>query len=88
MLGPALAAVGAIDVESDPLPGRTALKGAKLVEALATYRPGQELDFTIEELKELHIFRGAASHAESRRGIAELKRVQEQVSEREASQLS
>jgi hypothetical protein len=59
------------------------LKGAGLVRALADFPPVQELEFTEEELEQLRLLRGGASHAESRAGIRELRRVRAEASERE-----
>ena len=43
----------------------------KLVELLSRYDPAQEIGFTEDELSELLILRGRASHAQSNAGIAE-----------------
>jgi hypothetical protein len=44
----------------------------KLVKLLANYPPAQQLGFDAEELGELHILRGRASHAQSKAGMREL----------------
>jgi hypothetical protein len=58
------------------------LKGQALIDALAAYPPTLQVDATADELKALHQLRGRASHAESRAGIRELRRVRSAVSER------
>jgi hypothetical protein len=58
------------------------LQDDALVAALAAYPPAQELGFGEDELRELLILRGRASHARTRGGLDELLRVGEQVSDR------
>jgi len=47
----------------------------KLIEILTDFKPAKELGFTKDELKELLVLRGRASHAESKSGIRELRAV-------------
>jgi hypothetical protein len=54
-----------------------------LLELLAQFQPLQEIGVTLDELKELHVYRGRASHAKSRSGVAELRLVRNFTSERE-----
>ncbi len=46
-------------------------KDDQLICCLSDFPPAQELGFTMDELKQLHILRGRASHAESRSGVKE-----------------
>ncbi|HEX3804853.1 MAG TPA: hypothetical protein VHV75_18655 [Solirubrobacteraceae bacterium] len=55
------------------------LQDDDLVAALAAYPPAQELGFGSDELRELKILRGQASHAATRGGLSELLRVGEEV---------
>jgi hypothetical protein len=58
-------------------------KGRPLLELLAQFQPLQQIDVTLAEFQELHVYRGRASHAESRKGVAELRRVRGFTMERE-----
>lgn len=60
-----------------------AMKDDRLIASLAAYPPAVELGFTRDELEDLRVFRGRASHAESRAGSHELRQVQSAVTERE-----
>ena len=59
-----------------------ALQDDALVAALAAYPPAQELGFGEDELHELLVLRGRASHARTRGGLDELLRVGREVSDR------
>jgi hypothetical protein len=54
-----------------------------LLELLAQFPPLKEMDVTLDELKELHVYRGRASHAQSRSGVSELRHVRAFATERE-----
>lgn len=54
-----------------------------LLDLLARFPPLTELGVTFEELKELHAYRGRASHARSRSGVTELRHVRAFTTERE-----
>jgi len=58
-------------------------KGRALLELLAEFPPLREIDVSLAELRELHAYRGRASHAESRKGVAELRDVRMFTMERE-----
>ena len=49
------------------------VKGDQLISCLSDFMPAQQLKFTTDELRQLHILRGRASHAESRSGIDEYR---------------
>ena len=55
-------------------------KDDELIDLLKDYGPAKELEFTEDELRELHILRGRASHAESRSGIVEYNYISRQAS--------
>lgn len=52
---------------------------AALVDLLAQYQPALDLKFTLDELKGLLVLRGRASHAATRAGVVELRRVNHEV---------
>jgi hypothetical protein len=54
-------------------------KDADLLDLLAKYPPAVNMNFGSDELRELHVFRGRASHAESSAGLDEYHRVSERV---------
>lgn len=54
-----------------------------LLELLAQFPPLLEIDVTFDELRTLHAYRGRASHAQSRRGVSELRHVRTFTSEHE-----
>lgn len=54
-----------------------------LLELLAQFPPLAEIDVSLAELKELHVYRGRASHAQSRSGVSELRHVRKFTTERE-----
>lgn len=58
-----------------------ALKNKELVKILAEYPPAQQLEFDQEELQDLLVLRGRASHAESRDGLEELMKVEHDCAE-------
>lgn len=57
-------------------------KDDKLIQCLSDYPPAQELKFKSEELRQLNILRGRASHAESRLGVDEHRKVYSDISRR------
>jgi len=59
-----------------------ATKDDELVRCLADYEPAKQLGFTYDELRELLILRGRASHADSRVGPKELHYVSAETSNR------
>lgn len=63
------------------------LKDSELLDRLADYGPAIEMEFNRNELKELHILRGRASHAESRTGVHELEHVEREC-DRQLARLS
>lgn len=54
-------------------------KDSHLVSSLANYPPAVNLEYNRAELKELQVFRGRASHAESSAGLDEYHHVSEKV---------
>jgi hypothetical protein len=58
------------------------LKDARLVTALADFRPAIEIGFDRQELAELQVLRGRISHAESKTGLKELLRAGDEASRR------
>jgi hypothetical protein len=54
-------------------------KDSDLLSSLANYEPAVKLECGYEELRELHILRGQASHAESSAGLDEYHRVSSRV---------
>jgi len=59
-----------------------ALDDDRLVDALVDYPAVQQLAFTREELHDLLVLRGRASHAQTRSGITELRNVVRETTER------
>ena len=57
-------------------------KDTVLLRSLGKFTPAAELEFNAAELKNLHILRGRASHAESSAGLAEYKKISKEVAER------
>lgn len=56
-------------------------KDRPLVDLVAQYPPALEMEFTEQEIRELWILRGRASHAESRSGVKELALVSRMCSD-------
>lgn len=59
------------------------LQDDELIAALAAYPPATDLEFDADELRELLVLRGRASHARSRTGRRELRQVRADVLQRE-----
>jgi hypothetical protein len=57
-------------------------KDTALLKSLGNFTPVAELGFDATELKNLHILRGRASHAESSAGLNEYKKISSEVAER------
>lgn len=57
-------------------------KDTELLKSLEEFKPIDDLEFDTEELKELHILRGRASHAESSAGLNEYNAITKEVEDK------
>lgn len=57
-------------------------KDSELLKSLEQFKPITDLEFDKEELKQIHILRGRASHAESSAGLAEYNAITKEVREK------
>lgn len=57
-------------------------KDAELIRSLAAFEPALKMGFDKDELEELHVLRGRASHAESAGGLDEYRHLSREVGDR------